>query len=45
MSFYHILLKAVKDIVDLGEGTSSKLALGLGSDEQDLFSIPDQVEI
>jgi len=38
-------LKVVKDTVDLGEETSPKLALGLGSEEQEPFSIPDQVEV
>ena len=33
--FYQILLKASKGI-DLGEGTSPKLAFGLGSEKQDL---------
>ena len=35
--FYQILLKANKiDTFDLREGTSPKLALGLGSEKQDL---------
>ena len=38
-------MKIIKNIVDLGEWTSPKLALGLGFDEQDLFSILDQVEV
>ena len=28
--------KQIKDTIDLGEGTSPKLALGLGSEKQDL---------
>ena len=36
-SFYQILFKKqIKDTIDLGEGTSPKLALGLGSEKQDL---------
>ena len=38
-------MKIIKDIVDLGEWTSPKLALGLGFDEQDLFCLLDQVEV
>ena len=35
--FYQMLFKKqIKDTVDLGEGTSPKLALGLGSEKQDL---------
>ena len=36
-SFYQILFKKqINNTVDLGEGTSPKLALGLGSEKQDL---------
>ena len=37
IDFILFLLKAIKDTIDLGEGTSPKLALSLGSDEQDLL--------
>ena len=32
----NFIQKKVKDTVDLGEGTSPKLALGLGSEKQDI---------
>ena len=37
IDFISFLLKAVKDKVDLGEVPSPKIALGLGSDEQDIL--------
>ena len=37
IDFISFLLKAVKDKVDLGEVPSPKLALGLGSDEQEIL--------
>ena len=41
----NFIQKKVKDTVDLGEGTSPKLALGLGFEKQAPFSIPNQVEV
>ena len=34
--FSNFIQKQVKDTVDLGKGTSPKLALGLGSEKQNL---------
>ena len=44
-SFIKFIQKQVKGIVDLGEGTSPKLALGLGSKKAGPFDIPDQVDV
>ena len=45
--FYEFLFyfKAIKETIDLGEGTSPKLAVGLVSKKAGPFSIPDQVEV